>query len=122
MQCFTFDISIGGKVTCQTCVNCPDFADRGTKVSREDCYFGQPKTGHKWEFFKAHLETKEHKQCLKESDPQKSHPKVNNLMAGMNTHTETGKIAQQHCALHGEANSPKRPSRRSCASVKSEWL
>ena len=94
MQCFKFDISVGGKVTCQTCANCPGFADRGAKVSREDGYFGQPKTGYKWEFFKAHLETKEHKQCLKESDPEKSHPKVNNLMAEMNAYTETGKIAQ----------------------------
>ena len=94
MQCFKFDISVGGKVTCQTCANCPGFADRGAKVSREDGYFGQPKTGYKWEFFKAHLETKEHKQCLKESDPEKSHPKVNNLMAEINACTETGKIAQ----------------------------
>ena len=94
MQCFQFDVASGGKVKCLTFCAFPESADISAKLCKDEGYFGQKSTGYKWEFFKAHLLTREHQQCVTNSQKKCFQPKLNKVISDINAYTEKGKIGQ----------------------------
>ena len=93
MKCFEFDVVNGGKVRCVACCSFPVLADKSAKLFREEGYFGQ-KNGYKWEFFKAHLNSKDHKLRVSSADSKSLQPKVRKVILDVNAYTEKGKIAR----------------------------
>ena len=98
MKCFEFDVNKGGMVVCLDCKRHPHLANK--KSNFFTGYFGMKKYGYKWEVFRDHIDSAEHKECVKETGLEKTNQPRIRLTLGcassnpQNAIKTSGKFAQ----------------------------